>query len=198
MPLSHESGHDAVDDKEPVHTHSNKESDSRIVHFADHEARTNSPLYNHTHKRLCLDLDMPCWCCGVRNSDKQKNPNESHHFFGEWSMQGAYDWELFGLYATKGATIKRWNDALQREVSFVSPGLYNPQTGVEIGPLFNWALVKQDPTTFVDSEHNMVILCKDCHTSFEGIHHVPFPEWLAQMFAIKGYRVIEQAPARGV
>jgi hypothetical protein len=41
--------------------------------------------------------------------------------------------------------------------------------------------VRQDPSIFVDSEYNMIVLCQEHHrSSNRGIHHVPFPEWFLQ------------------
>ena len=43
--------------------------------------------------------------------------------------------------------------------------------------------VKNDPDIFVDSVHNMIVLCKMHHTSGnKGLHHVPFPDWILQKY----------------
>ena len=88
---------------------------------------------------------------------------ETHHFYCEKALQNVYDWELFGEFAQ---------------------GSRNLQTGEPLD--FNWAEVALNPDIFVDSPQNMIVLCKEHHRSGNrGIHHVPFPEWIAQKFATR-------------
>jgi hypothetical protein len=106
---------------------------------------------------------MPCFICG------KTEKVETHHFYCEKALQNAYDWEAFGEYAH---------------------GARNVQTGDPFD--FNWVEVALNPDIFVDSPQNMVALCKEHHTSGNrGIHHVPFPEWIAQKFAKAGFEVLK-------
>lgn len=47
-------------------------------------------------------------------------------------------------------------------------------------PDFNWTTFK-DPSDFVDSEYNMLVLCADHHRHRDaGIHMLPYPIWIMQ------------------
>jgi len=128
------------------------------VHYPAHEERKNSAIYNKTHRQL---KGMPCFICGKTKEMGAKV--ETHHFYCEKAMQNVYDWELFGEFAQ---------------------GVRNLQTGEPLD--FNWAEVALNADIFVDSPQNMIVLCREHHRSGNrGIHHVPFPEWIAQKFALR-------------
>ena len=42
------------------------------VMYPPHEPRKASAEYARTHHHLVVELDEPCWICGIRNSDVQK------------------------------------------------------------------------------------------------------------------------------
>jgi len=145
--------------------HPKKMSNHYTVNYPNHEKRTSSTLYNKTHHELCHIKDMGCFICG-KTHKKDGIATETHHFFCEWAGQNGVDWIKFGQSAKM---------------------LYNPQTGENIGNVFNWSAVSKNPTIFVDSPQNMIVLCKEHHISGNrGIHHVPFPEWILQKFAKPG------------
>jgi len=136
------------------------------VHYPAHEERKNSSIYNKTHAKM---KTMPCFICGKTNA-KDGIHVETHHFYCEKAFQNAFDWKKFGEFAQT---------------------CYNEHTGELIGPNFDWTEVAKNPDLFVDSPYNMIVLCKEHHTSgSRGIHHVPFPEWLAQKFAKDGFQVL--------
>ena len=135
------------------------------VHYPKHEERKASAIYTKTHKSL---KHMPCFICGKTNQ-KDGIHVETHHFFVEKAMENAIDWEKFGDFAQT---------------------CHHFQTGEFIGDLFDWKAVAKNPDLFVDSPSNMIVLCKEHHTSRIGIHHVPFPEWITQKFAKDGFTVL--------
>jgi len=128
------------------------------VYYPAHKERSYSPIYAKTHAQM---KHLPCFICGKTNEQDGIHV-ETHHFFCEKALQNAYDWKRFGEFA---------------QTCYVR--------GECIGPLFDWDQVALNSDLFVDSPYNMMVLCKEHHTSAgRGIHHVPFPEWIAQKFAI--------------
>lgn len=154
---------------EELNAHEMRESESREVRYPDHPPRTESALYRETHKRLTRDLNLPCFICGRR---RPEIVTETHHFFCEWAAMSAVDWIAFGASARM---------------------LVNPQTGKAMSLAgFDWEEVAKDPSIFVDSKYNMVVLCPDHHRSETyGIHHVPFPEWILQAYPLNGFQFLE-------
>jgi hypothetical protein len=135
------------------------------INYPDHPERKETARYRRTHHKLCVQEKTPCFICGTLTK------TETHHFFCEWAAAGAIDWLVFGKHAEK---------------------YFNPQTGTQIGPAFDWKAVQKDPETFVDAPENMVVLCVDHHRSkTHGIHHVPYPEWILQRAAKSGYKFID-------
>lgn len=135
------------------------------VHYPKHDDRKNSAIYNKTHRAL---RDTPCFICGKTNKLDDIHV-ETHHFFVEKAMENAVDWKKFAEFAKT---------------------CHHFQTGELIGDKFDWDVVAENPDLFVDSPFNMIVLCKEHHTSRVGIHHVPFPEWIAQKFAKNGFTVL--------
>jgi hypothetical protein len=145
--------------------HTRNLSTHYTVHYPDHAPRKATSLYNKTHRNM---KDMECFICGKTNA-KDGISVETHHFYCEKVFQTAFDWKKFGEFAE---------------------GRCNLQTGAPMDH-FNWDEVAADPDLFVDSPDNMIVLCKDHHRAgVHGIHHVPFPEWIAQKFVKKGFDVL--------
>jgi hypothetical protein len=135
------------------------------IHYPEHEPRKNTSLYNHTHRELCIKNDTPCFICNKTRKDNIVT--ETHHFFCEYAGMNGIDWIEFGQRAKC---------------------LYNPQTGKNFAELFDWKQVQKDPSIFVDSQYNMIVLCVEHHrSSNRGIHHVPFPEWFLQVAPKNGF-----------
>ena len=137
------------------------------THFPKHE-RKSSAIYRKTHKQM---KHMPCFICGKTN-EKDNIYVETHHFYIEKAAQNAIDWKVFGDFADK---------------------CYNMQTGESLAK-FDWGEVAKNPDLFVDSQQNMIVLCKQHHTSGSfGIHHVPFPDWILQKFPKDGFQFLSEA-----
>lgn len=135
-----------------------------------HDPRSNSDVYNATHKKMCITEDMPCYICGVKNStlsDPAQNLHgskqlETHHFNLEWSLANAADWDVL--------------KAMHPDFT-------------------DWAkVVPADPSTykyFVDSEYNMMVLCDIHHrATYRGIHAIEYPVWSAQKYMKKDFKFI--------
>jgi hypothetical protein len=137
------------------------------THFPKHE-RKSSAIYRKTHKQM---KHMPCFICGKTN-EKDNIHVETHHFYIEKAAENAIDWKVFGDFADK---------------------CYNIQTGESLAK-FDWDEVAKNPDLFVDSQQNMIVLCKQHHTSGSfGIHHVPFPDWILQKFPKDGFQFLSDA-----
>ena len=144
--------------------HGRRMSNHYTVYYPAHAPRKNSSIYNKTHAQL---KTQPCFVCGKTSADGLHM--ETHHYYCEKAFQNAYDWKKFAQFAQT---------------------CYTPQ-GIRLGPQFDWDAVAADPDIFVDSPYNMIVLCKEHHTSGgRGIHHVPYPDWIAQKFARDGVVVL--------
>lgn len=54
-------------------------------------------------------------------------------------------------------------------------------------PDFSWSTFTK-PEHFVDSEYNMMVLCKHHHTGKDhGIHMLPYPVWIMQRHALQSF-----------
>jgi hypothetical protein len=138
------------------------------TNFPSHEPRKSSSIYRKTHKQM---QHMPCFICGKTNK-KDNIYVETHHFYIEKAAENAIDWKVFGEFADK---------------------CYNMQTGESLAK-FDWDEVAKNPDLFVDSQQNMIVLCKQHHTSGSfGIHHVPFPDWILQKFPKDGFQFLSEA-----
>jgi hypothetical protein len=141
--------------------HDVKSTDHYTAHYPDRDThgRQETAAYRCTHKYLVETVGLGCY---IGNSDCSHDPLETHHFFVEWAASGGVDWDRFGVAAKY---------------------LTNPQTGQSLCAIFSWSNVAKDPSIFVDSPANMVVLCSTHHRDEQkGIHHVPFPVWILQRF----------------
>jgi hypothetical protein len=137
------------------------------IHYPIHEERKTTSIFRKTRNELIIKRKLTCFICNKGNEDQ---PLEAHHFYCEKYAQTMIDWEKFGIFAKK---------------------CYNIQTGENIAANFDWNEVKQNPNIFVDSIYNMIVLCKQHHTSGnKGIHHVPFPDWILQKYPSDGFEFL--------
>jgi hypothetical protein len=158
----------AADPHEIIPVTTRKMSNHYTVQFPHHKKRSDSAIYKKTHHDLIHVKYLPCFICGAINNEN--GPLETHHFYCEKAAQNAIDWKAFGEFAKN---------------------CHNIQTGENIGAHFDWAHVAENPDIFVDSPQNMIVLCKEHHTSGnKGIHHVPFPEWILQKYPKDGFEFL--------
>jgi hypothetical protein len=178
LPRKHVHRHDEATADQTYNTkipsHTVTETNHHSIHYPDHPPRVDTPLYKKTHAKLCFEEneDLGCLICG-KNRKRDKVVTETHHFFCEKAAELGIDWIKFG------------------EESYL---LVNPQTKLCLANAgFDWEEVAKDPHIFVDSEANMIVLCPLHHRSEEcGIHHVPYPEWILQKFAKKGFKFLDE------
>lgn len=155
-------------DKVNAHAQSRRLVES--VFYPDHDPRTASAEYRHTHAHLVDELDEPCWVCGVRKStlhDPEQNPHgakalETHHVAVEWALANAVDpAKLLADFPAMGAA--------------------------------------DDPhlRAWLDSEGNMMVLCDVHHRhGLYGIHSVTYPAWVVQRRLMTGWD-LATGPADG-
>ena len=154
---------------ETIQGHKLNRSTHYIVNYPDHVKRKDSAIYKRSHHELCHIRDTPCFICG-KTKKKDNISLETHHFYCEKSAENAIDWQEFSKFATN---------------------CYNIQTGINIGNTFNWKEVELNPDIFIDSIHNMIVLCKEHHISGgKGIHHIPFPDWIIQKYPKNGFEFL--------
>jgi len=160
---------DSNDIKEDIPSHQIKITNKYTVNYPNHEKRVNSSIYNKTHNELCNVIKLSCFICN-RTKKEVGQSLETHHFYIEKAAVNCIDWHVFGKFAQN---------------------CYNIQTGECIASNFDWEKVAKNPDIFVDSKYNMIVLCKEHHTSgSKGIHHVAFPDWIIQKFAKKNYNYL--------
>jgi hypothetical protein len=158
---------DEIKKEEIISSHKLKVSNHYTIVYPNHKKRTNSYLYNKTHNDLINVKQLHCFIC---NKTKNYIQLEKHHFYCEKAGENGIDWIKFGEFAKN---------------------CYNLQTGENIGNKFDWNMVAKNPELFVDSTYNMIVLCIEHHRSGNrGIHHVPFPEWILQKNAKKGFEFL--------
>jgi len=158
------------DHEECIPGHKLNQSNHYVVNYPDHIKRKDSSIYKKTHHQLCHIQDTPCFICG-KTQKINKISLETHHFYCEKAAENAIDWQMFGIFANN---------------------CYNIQTGINIGNTFDWNEVEKNPDIFVDSVHNMIVLCKQHHISgSKGIHHVPFPDWILQKYPKNGFQFLD-------
>lgn len=164
---------ETVTETQPPPSHQFRETDTRVVHYVDHPERKETPLYRRTRHHLIHVLKLRCYICGDWSESKKPSTSlESHHFFCEYAEMFDMD---FAKFANSAQT------------------LYNPQTGEHLGSAFDWNEVIKDPSLFVDSPQNMMVLCHVHHVDRTfGIHFCPYPLWVRQKTAKDGVVVLSK------
>lgn len=138
-----------------------------VAFYPEHDPRKASATYRRTHDRLVVELDTPCWICGIRHSDVLKIADEkerrhwqieTHHAELEWAAERAFedDGEMFAkLLADIHLKVHGDPDDALRE--------------------------------WLDSEGNMLCLCAVHHRGGQtGIHSTPYPIWKLQRYQHRG------------
>ncbi|MDE2100085.1 MAG: hypothetical protein KGL39_22715 [Patescibacteria group bacterium] len=150
--------------------------------YPPHPPREDTPEYRKTHDLLIHEQDRPCFMCGVKLSDIKRdgagkvttaNPLgaidlETHHFPVQREFVDAVDPVKAAKFYEK---VKAWlgDDA----------SAWPPFQG------------RQDLVRFVDSPHNMLVLCDKCHRDPKmGIHHAAVMDWIAGPQLLDGYVLV--------
>ena len=86
-------GSEPPKDWRPVHEL--KRTLNENVFYPEHPPRRASLEFEATRKRLIVDMDTPCWICGIRRSTGGKM--ELHHEVVEWALENAVDPAKLGV-----------------------------------------------------------------------------------------------------
>jgi hypothetical protein len=145
-------------------THEEKETLKIDILLPGHDPRETTALFTHSKKLLMEREGHRCSVCG--RTPEEAGPLESHHHPIERSLANMIDWNLFAKACKEG----KWGPHAQA---------------------FDWASFDgdKDPYKFVDDQTvNGLLLCADHHRkNGEGIHAVPYPFFIAQMYGKEGY-----------
>jgi len=146
-----------------AHVHETHEGLSTIELTPPHLPREDTPKYRATHHRLVIVEDRPCFVCGVRHSDLQDATRRSDMAINprKATQQESHHWPI----------ERSLFSAIDRQKLAV-----DYPTVLQFKTLIEW----------IDSEHNMLVLCDVCHRGEQGIHHVAVQDWLAAKYAVCG------------
>lgn len=144
------------------HVHATIEGVATVEMTPPHPPREETPEYIRAHHRLTRELDSPCAMCGVRNSTLH-DPKENP--FGATAIETHH-------YPIERSLLDACDP---RKVGVVFPQVKDQAT----------------LEAFVDSEHNLMVLCDIHHRHpLHGIHHLTPQDFFVQPFLLKGYQVV--------
>lgn len=144
--------------------HENRRQLDERAFYPPHDKRKETQQYKAVHKKLVVDLDLPCLVCGVKHStlkDKTKNRYqakqlETHHHIIEWALANAIDVEKFNAHLLPHLRHKH-SDRTEYKQDFTA----------------------QQIADWVDHhEDNLWVLCDVHHRAkYFGIHEISYPIW---------------------
>lgn len=144
------------------HVHAITKGDPTIEMSPPHPPSEETPAYAKAHHHLVYELDSPCAMCGVRQSTLN-DPKENP----------------FGA-----AAIETHHYPIPRH-------LLDACDPRKVGIVFPQVTDRASLETFIDSEHNLMVLCDIHHRHpLHGIHHLPAADFFIQVFLLGGYEVI--------
>jgi hypothetical protein len=144
------------------HVHATSEGVAAIEMTPPHPPREETPEYVRAHRHLVKVLDEPCAMCGVRNSTLH-DPQQNPF----------------------GAT------ALETHHYPIERSLLDACDPAKVGVVFPQVKDKATLEAFVDSEHNLMVLCDVHHRHpLHGIHHLTPQDFFVQPFLLAGYQVV--------
>lgn len=126
------------------------------VAYKPHPPRTASPTYRKTHHHLIVELDAPCWVCGIRRSTG--GAMETHHCFFEWAAQEGLDLEKVTAdwpQITNRAALAEWVDSESNMLVLCADHHRGKYTGIHMidYPIWqlqryqgkDWTFIEQHP-----------------------------------------------------
>lgn len=131
-----------------------------IILTPSHDPRQDTEAYRQSHQRLVIELDSPCEVCGVRNSTLT-DPAQN--------PLGAHE-------------IHTHHHPIERS-------LVNACSIDKVGAIFPQVVDQESLEAFIDSEHNLMVLCDECHIGPHGVHRLPATAFAASRFLKPGYRL---------
>lgn len=134
-----------------VEQHSQERHLIEDVLYPAHDPRKASEEYRKVHHHLVVELNEPCWICGIRQTNLPEGEHmETHHFWVEWALANGLDPML---------VVKD----------------FDPDKILTADAADAW--LRQ----WLDSEGNMLVLCPDHHRhGLVGIHMITYPAWVSQ------------------
>jgi hypothetical protein len=142
--------------------HATTEGVAAVEMTPPHPPREETPEYAAAHHHLTKVLDSPCAMCGVKNSTL-KDPKENPF----------------------GAT------ALETHHYPIERSLLDACDPLKVGVVFPQVKDQASLEAFVDSEHNLMVLCDIHHRHpLHGIHHLTPQDFFVQPFLLAGYQVV--------
>jgi len=145
--------------------HLDRRNLDEIAFYPAHDKRKESSKYVAAHKKLTIQLDLPCLVCGVRQStlnDTRSNrygakAMETHHHVIEWALADAID-------------VKKFNAIILPHLKHLRPDKPEYKKA---------AFTQDDMIAWVDhSEDNLWVLCDIHHRArYLGIHEITYPIW---------------------
>jgi hypothetical protein len=159
----HDGGETVVETTEVLsRVHATTEGVAAVEMTPPHPPREETPEYVRAHHHLTRVLDSPCAMCGVRNSTL-KDPKENPF----------------------GAT------ALETHHYPIERSLLDACDPLKVGVVFPQVKDQASLEEFVDSEHNLMVLCDIHHRHpLHGIHHLTPQDFFVQPFLLEGYQVV--------
>lgn len=157
-----------------------------LFYINEPEPRKATPEFQHM-KREADKTDTRCAISG------QPHP-QYHHLFCEYAARDEIDWHFVKGIAT--GTIQQM-PVRDLQTDAPIPGMFFDAKDSLLFKLCKWleicfdmdwhAFDPADPTSFVDSIHNMLPLNEKFHIrKNHGIHLMPFPEFLLQVLPKNG------------
>jgi hypothetical protein len=135
------------------------------VLYPAHAGRTESPEFIKARHHLVVELDTPCYICGVKHSEGHQI--ESHHLFAEYSLANAIDINKVE------AEHPIFTDNNKLKITSVDS---------EGNQLALCRFCHRGTEATINHPENIY------HTV--GIHVETMPIWIAQKYLIEGYKLI--------
>lgn len=108
-----------------------------VAFYPQHDPRKASPEYRKVHHRLVVEMDEPCWICGVTHSGG--GAMETHHDKLEWAAERAFENDPvmldkivadFNIILDQPSDLRDWLDSEGNMLVLCAPHHRGPRTGI--------------------------------------------------------------------
>ena len=145
----------------PSRPHSLTRTLHEVAWYPAHDPRKASREYRQVHKHLVVELDTPCWICGVKHSAGGKM--ETHHSEIEWASERAFEEDE--------AMLVKLVDDMHQMIKACTPEALRDFLDSEGNMLV------------LCSEHH--------RGPFTGIHSISYPVWKLQRYQFTDERAFQ-------
>lgn len=126
------------------------------IFYPPHDPRKASAEYTKVHHHLVVELDTPCWICGITHS--QGGAMETHHDEIEWAAANGVDLQLVMKdfpAITDEATLKAWLDSEGNMLVLCEKHHRGGKTGIHMITYPAWKLQRWQGSdwTFIDESN---------------------------------------------